>query len=349
MTRIIAIANHKGGCGKTTTATSLSAIFSEEGYKVLLIDMDPQGHSSISFGIDLKETDRTMYDVLNLKEVTLSQVLHEINSQLYIAPSNIYLCAIEQLLSGKNEREYALKKKLDNLLDKFDYIFIDCPPNLGLLTINSLVASCEVIIPADASLYSQRGLIRLIEVVDLINLELKHRLTYYILPVMFNLRTKFAKDLLNELLTDYKDHLFSINIRFNTKLREAAKKGCPINIYAPDSIGCYDYKLLSGEIKSLGETTTKLQNKKKSNKRIEFIYRGRALRSVYLLGDFNNWEISKKTEMKQDKNGQWKKKVNLVNGRYRYKYLVDGKWVEDKQNPSSEITVSRGISSLIVI
>ena len=148
----------------------------------------------------------------------------------------------------------------------------------------------------------------------------------------------------------YYKYLLDINIRFNTKLREAARKGCPINIYAPNSIGYNDYKILSKEIMLLGKHREKhFKTSSKESKKVSFVYHRKEAKKVYLLGDFNNWEVSKKYEMKLDKDGKWKREISLEPGVYQYKYFVDGKWVEDKSNPISKISLSKGITSIIEI
>ncbi|MFH0926679.1 MAG: AAA family ATPase [bacterium] len=355
MARIIAFANHKGGCGKTTTTTSLAATICEKGYKVLLIDFDPQAHSTIAYGINLKNLSKSVFEVMSGKEngdISLLDVIYEINSRLFLAPSNIYLCAVEQLLSGIEGREYKLKAKINELIDKFDYILIDCPPNLGLLTINALVAANEVVIPVDASIYSYQGLEKLIEVFDLVKTEIKHDIRFYILPTMFNMKTKIAQELLDDLKGNYPNQLLSAHIRCCTKLREAAKKGMPINLYASNSKGCGDYRLLGDEIISLDLDKSKreqAQTIQKANISVSFIYQQRKAKKVYLVGDFNNWMASRNYAMKQEGSGVWKRIINLYPGRYRYKYLVDGKLVEDRNNPVAEISLSKGVTSVIEV
>jgi len=168
--RIVSIANQKGGCGKTTTAINLSACLANQGRKILLIDMDPQGHSSVGLNIQADELDKTIYDALCVSDAgstRLDEAILEVGNNFYLAPSNISLSMFDQHFSMVQGRETRLKEAIDGLSQDYDYILIDCPPSLGLLTFNSLLASTEAIVPMEMSLFSLHGISRLMEIMEI--------------------------------------------------------------------------------------------------------------------------------------------------------------------------------------
>lgn len=245
--RIISIANQKGGCAKTTTAINLSAALAEEGKKVMLIDLDPQAHASVGLNIETPKLEHTIYDVLT-KEIDLENILINISKNFDLAPSDIVLSAAELELAGVIGRENELSARIKKLKREYDYIIIDCPPSLGLLTFNGLKACNEVIITIETSFFALHGVGKLLETLKLLKNKLNHDISYRALATMFDKRTNIARDVLEEIKGFFKNKKFNTVINANVKLKEATSYGLPIIKYAPQSQGATDYTELAKEV-----------------------------------------------------------------------------------------------------
>jgi chromosome partitioning protein len=253
--RIISIMNQKGGCGKTTTAINLSAYLAEFGKKVLLIDLDPQGHSTAGFNIKENMIEIGLFDVFT-KQASLEDIIKlQVYNGLDLAPTTVRLSAIEQYLSGTFERERQLRYHIEKLKTPFiyDFIIIDCPPHLGLLVFNALMASTEVVVPIEPSSFSLQGIDKLLETIDLLKENARHEVKVMALPTVYNHHSHFSKGILKQILEKFKDLTLKTVIRQNVKLKEAAQQGRPISAYAPDSFGAEDYQKLAIEIIQMGE------------------------------------------------------------------------------------------------
>lgn len=232
--RIISIANQKGGCGKTTTAINLSACLSLAKRKTLLIDMDPQGHAGMGLDILSGEAAMTIFEVLANpagKDIPLDEVIIPTTEHLSIAPSDIALSMFEQHQSMVDGRENRLKQAINGLTESFDYIIIDCPPSLGLLTFNALMASTEVLIPIDMGLYSLHGTGRLLEILDLVREKTGHTLHFKVVATMCDRRTRLAKEVLQNIREHFGSAMCTTVISTNVKLNEAASHGKAIADY----------------------------------------------------------------------------------------------------------------------
>lgn len=250
MSRIIAIANQKGGCGKTTTAVNLATALALSKRKVLLIDLDPQGNTSIHFGIKIYDLPASMYDVLvdpdrDLKSVIIASMIKGLD----IAPANIELSGAEVELVNIIGRESALKDSMKEIDKEYDYILIDCPPSLGLLTLNALTTSKEVIIPVQTEYFALEGMKKLLKTIDVVTKRLNHTLFIAgILPTMYDARTNLSEAILLKIKEHFKDKVYNTKIRKNVRLAEAPSFGVPIEKYAPDSFGSQDYHKLAKEV-----------------------------------------------------------------------------------------------------
>jgi len=249
--RIIASANQKGGCGKTTTAINLSSSLSLKGKRVLLIDFDPQAHATMGLNITPSDLEKTIYDVITPKEnesLGIEDILVPIKNNFDLAPSSLILSAVEQELSGMDGREDRLLKAIQALKEPYDYIVIDCPPSIGHLCFNALRACEEVIIPIDMSLFSLRGVAKLLEIIILLKDKIGHDVKSRALITMYDRRTRYSRIVLEKVKTEFGNDVFETVIRYNIRLRETADCGLPVGDYDKNAIGHKDYENLAEEV-----------------------------------------------------------------------------------------------------
>lgn len=361
---VISIINQKGGCGKTTTAVNLSAAIADRNRRVLLVDMDPQGHASIALGIN-PDNRSTIFDSLDFNiDKPLKDVVTKLSPYFHLAPSNIFLSALEQKLAGRSGRENRLRDKLVTLKKSYDYVIIDCPPSLGLLTINALIASDRLIIPVDASIFALHGIEKLQETIIMLKNKLGHRLELFGLATMFENRTNFAKTFSSKLRETFGKNLFNTTIPHSIRLREAVEAGISIVNFARSSKGGVAYFNLADEIlkkdKLKGVTpietavtekpAVKSSEKVKQvrTKEVTFVFPKTNAKLVQIAGEFNNWDPSK-TPLVKDSKGKWTTTFPLQTGSYQYKYVVDGTWVPDPQNETVAETDLGGVNSIITV
>ena len=357
--RIIAIANQKGGCGKTTTAINLSASLATNNKKVLLIDLDPQAHAT--FGLNVKP-EISIYDVLSKltnRKARLEEIVQNIGTNFDLAPSSIILSTLEQELAGEIGRESRLWDTLNDFRGDYDYIIIDCPPNLGILTINAIRAANEVIVPVEASRFALEGLNQLTDIMNLIRERLNHMVTYQVLVINFDSRLRHSFKMLDRIKSSFKDHMFSTIVHVNVKLKEAQNEGTHILNYDKYCRGAKDYFSLSREIIIQEKGVQMMPELEKQMQRIlkerlpgltEVIFALSApqAKEVFVTGDFNNWKVDDNSRMDL-KDGNWKKGLRLGLGRYRYRFVIDGKWSEDPNNPEKETNTYGEMDSLIEV
>lgn len=249
--RIIAVINQKGGCGKTTTAINLAASLAEVGRRVLLVDMDPQGHASLGLSIRADEMRRTMHNVLlgawTPGGAEMSEVILTISTNLHLAPSTITLSAVEQQLAGVDEREHRLRDALASVAGRYDYCVIDSPPGVGLLTFNALRAADEILVPVETGFFSMHGLAKMLETVELLNAEYNQDVPVRILATMYDYRHRIDREVLTEIRRRCGRQVLQTVVRLNVRLREAASFGLPITEFDANSLGARDYLALAME------------------------------------------------------------------------------------------------------
>lgn len=257
MCKIVSIANQKGGVGKTTTAVNLSTIIAKKGKKVLLIDADPQGNATSGLGID-KDLELSIYDVL-VNDTTIEETLQATSiSNLTLCPSNISLAGAEIELVSMMSREQRLKEKLDSVKEKFDYIFIDCPPSLGLVTLNSFTASDSVLIPVQCEYFALEGLGQLINTVNLVKKHLNKDIEIEgALLTMYDIRTNLSNQVVKEVKKYFENKVYKTVIPRNVRLSEAPSYGMPITVYDPRSKGAKSYIKFAKEFLKINEDEEK--------------------------------------------------------------------------------------------
>ncbi len=365
---VLAIANQKGGCGKTTTTVNLSASLAHIGKRVLVVDFDPQAHATTGLGFDPDKIEQSMYDVLSSlsqSKTNLDSIIKEVNTNLYLAPSSILLSTLEQELTDEIGRETRLWDALSKMESKFDYVLIDCPPNLGFLTINALRSCNEVLIPLEMSFFSFNGVNQLLDIIHLVRERLNHNVDYRILMTMFDSRLQYSYRVQDAIKERFGERVCSTIIHINVKLRESASHGMPALYYDKYCRGAKDYLSLARELVSRIEPPEPLDKNWAPKNRllsypsneigrdmpvrtVEFVFPDPNAKEVYIAGDFNGWRISEDAKLEK-RNGVWVKTISLPPGRYRYRFVVDGRWMDDPNNPMKEKNPYGELDSLLNI
>ncbi len=358
--RSIAVINQKGGCGKTITSINLSAFLAREQRKVLLIDMDPQGHATLGLQSNAARPTNTISEVLLSGfggGMRLPDVVRPVLPNLDLVPSDILLSAVPERLSGVFGRENMLANALPQVANRYHYVIVDCPPNIGLLTFNALMACSEAIVPMDPSFFSLHGIAKLLETLVLLSRDAGHKVTPHVLVTLFPGRSDFVRNVLEEIRKHVGDRTLKTVIRFSVKLAEAASHGVPISEYSRRCAGFEDYQSLAQEIlrqevslpvlespdyrpadhREYDETVAEIAVPSapvSTRDGIRFTLQAPEAHRVQLAGDFNQWEPAG-NEM-QFRGGVWQKVMPLPPGRYRYRYVVDGRWQPDPLNTLTE-------------
>lgn len=249
MGRIIAIANQKGGVGKTTTAINLSACLAEKGQKVLAVDMDPQGNMTSGLGMEKGTVDKTIYDLL-IGNVTVEDVVVEnLLDNLDIIPTSIDLSAVEIELIDVEDKEYVLKKSINKIKNNYDFIIIDCPPSLSMLTINAMTTADSVLVPIQCEYYALEGLSQLIHTVELVENRLNSELEIEgVVFTMYDARTNLSLQVVENVKDNLEQNIYKTIIPRNIRLAEAPSYGMPINLYDSKSSGAESYRRLAEEV-----------------------------------------------------------------------------------------------------
>jgi len=370
--RTIAVVNQKGGCGKTITSINLSAFLAREQRRVLLVDMDPQGHATLGLFADAAQPSRTMYDVFlrdpGRRPTGLRDIIRTVRENLDVAPADILLSAIPEALAGRDGREDILSDAIAGVRDHYDYVVVDCPPNVGLLTFNALNACSEAIVPMDPSFFSLHGLGKLLETFDVLAKETDHHVAARVLVTLYSGRSAFVKAVVDEIRQHLDGRHFDTVIRYSVKLAEAASHGVPIADYCKYCAGFADYQALAAEVlkqeaalpdservtikrsaigASAGEDCARPSAPAVTSEGVMFTIEAPDAERVQLAGDFNNWTLDG-NEMEAI-GGVWTKVVKLPPGRYRYRYVIDGRWQNDPLNAAVAPSPYGGDDSVLVM
>ena len=249
MGRIIAVANQKGGVGKTTTSINLAACLAEKGKKVLAVDMDPQGNLTSGLGVDKDSVEKSIYELI-IGEVDITEVINkEVLENLAIIPTSIDLSAAEIELIGVDDNEYILRNAIDQVKDQYDFVIIDCPPSLSMLTINAMTTADSVIVPIQCEYYALEGLSQLIHTVELVKDRLNSKLEMEgVVFTMYDARTNLSLQVVENVKDNLQQNIYKTIIPRNIRLAEAPSYGLPINKYDPKSTGAESYMRLADEV-----------------------------------------------------------------------------------------------------
>jgi chromosome partitioning protein len=367
--RTIAIVNQKGGCGKTITSINLSAFLACAQRRVLLVDLDPQGHASLGLLAAATPPSKTMYEVFARrarKEPTgLRDVILSVRDNLDVAPADILLSAIPEMLAGLAGRENMLSDALAGVRGDYDYVIVDCPPNVGLLTFNALKACSEAIVPMDPSFFSLHGIAKVLETFDLLAQKSDHHIEARVLVTLYPGRAPFVKAVVDELHRHLDGRYFETIIRYSIKLAEAASHGVPIAQYCRHCAGFADYQALGAEVLrhetenpcvalNADATQTSARHPRAGSpfpvvtrQEVTFAIEAPGAEHVLLAGDFNEWTLDG-SEM-DPIGGVWTKVIKLPPGRYRYRYVIDGRWQNDPSNAAVEPNPYGGHDSILVL
>lgn len=385
--RTIAIVNQKGGCGKTITSVNLSAFLALQK-KTLLIDMDPQGHSTLGLSSSSIHATKTLSDLFVPKRERqhgLSEIVCRITENLYLAPADILLSGAPERLSGVIGREDILSEALAEVSDIYDYVVVDCPPNVGLLTFNAVKACSEAIVPMDPSFFSLHGIGKVMETFELLERETGHHVDARVLVTLYPGRSPFVRAVLEDVHTHLDGRFYRTLIRYSIKLAEAASHGLPITQYCRQCVGFDDYQALCAEVLEQTEGSVAVSAEDHVSPEIRpeetvldevipveaepladerdftweetpgvlatpegvvFTVEALGAQRVQLVGDFNGWSVEGSD---MEKEGRfWRKVLNLQPGRYLYRFVVDGNWQRDPLNASVE-PCQGGYNSVLVL
>lgn len=252
MGRVIAIANQKGGVGKTTTSINLSAALAERGKKVLVIDTDPQGNTTSGFGLDKNELENSIYELMigecSIEDAIQRNVVEDLDG-VDIIPSNVNLAAVEIELIDADQKEFILREAISKVKDNYDFIIIDCPPSLSMLTVNAMTTANTVLVPIQCEYYALEGLSQLVHTVNLVRDRLNPELEMEgVVFTMFDSRTNLSLQVVENVKEHIQENVYKTIIPRNIRLAEAPSYGLPINIYEPKSAGAEAYRLLADEV-----------------------------------------------------------------------------------------------------
>ena len=402
--RSIAIINQKGGCGKTTLSINLAAVLAGREKRTLLVDMDPQAHCALGLAVPDTQLERSIADILRAGldgSLAFSDIVWQISKFLDLAPSTMELAGIEQELSTAADKDRRLLQVLSTVADQYDFCVIDCPPSIGLLTFNALRASDEVLIPVETGYFSMQGSIKQEATIEMLARRVGHQVRFSVLPTMYDVRTKLAREILAELRRHFGEKLLPVVVHFNSKLKEAASFGQPITEYDPASRGMQDFEKLAswlianppnspeGNIdgshqvarpamtraaelverarelsdrtaslaaklaadadiasdrqlqtldkppsdENLSDKLARLYGVRKTSQGLLFLQPGNdVVKQVSVAGDFNDWSCTATPMKRDEKLGVFQVCLSLPPGRYRYRLIVDGHWMQDPYN-----------------
>lgn len=356
--RVLAFVNQKGGCGKTTTTVNLASALAAKEKRVLVIDMDPQAHATIGLLTEEKADGKSIHTLLLSSKITKVEARRECiqaGERLHLIPSEVTLCALDLELAQTEDRERRLQQVIRALEGDFDFVLIDAPPNLGLLTFNVLLAAQELVVPIDMSFLSIHGLRKLLETVELVEKKCAHPLRVYALANHVDRRTCVSREILRHIQDRFLDRMLSTSIHDSTCIREAMGLGMPVVQYDPSSSSALEYLALAQEIlenenRILAEQLMReTEMPRKTSEGVQFIYYAPEAREVKLAGDFNLWNAEANPLENSRHDGFWSSILKLSPGVFEYKFVVDGEWKLDPSNPRRKQNELGALNSVVEV
>ena len=363
---IIAIVNQKGGCGKTTTAINLAASLGQKGHRTLLVDADPQGHASLGLG-GRRQDEPGLYEIFALDFPLTETIIPRISQGLDIIPATVSLAAVEYVLANMPERERQLSKYLQPVASIYDYVVIDCPPALGLLSINAIRAAQRVIVPVDMSLFAIDGIERLSETVNLVATKYDLNIELSILPTLVDRRTRLGRKLLLGIWGRYQNMVLPVMIHHTVQLKESVCAGQSIVDFAPNSPAASNFSDLADELIMRDHTTLDSTQaniswllshveptesrpvnidsfhkghpaaENSNAQKVVLSFQNHQQRDIRIAGEFNEW-IADKDVQTVTENDIIHKVFYVEPGDYQYRLIVDGKWRNDPTNPRQALS-----------
>ena len=364
---IIAIVNQKGGCGKTTTAINLAASLGRKGHRTLLVDADPQGHASLGLG-GRRQDEPGLYEIFALDFPLVDTIIPHIAQGLDIIPATISLAAVDYVLANMPQRERQLSNYLHSVASIYDYVIIDCPPSLGLLSINAIRAAQRVVVPVDMSLFAIDGIERLSETVDLVAKKYDLEIELNILPTLVDRRTRLGRKFLLGIWERYQDKVLPVMIHHTVRLKESVCAGQSIVDFAPNSPAAGDFSDLADELIMRNHTAldatqaniswllSHIEPAEKSRpanviplhkehpeaansnlQKVVLSFQNHQQHDIQIAGEFNEW-IADKDVQTITENNITHKVFYVEPGDYQYRLIVDGKWRNDPTNPRQALS-----------
>ncbi|MCP4571970.1 MAG: AAA family ATPase [bacterium] len=355
--RIIALANQKGGCAKTTTATNLAAALAAADKRVLLVDNDPQGHATLAFGFRERDFSLSTYDLYLTSDILVEDAFLEAGDNLQLVPAGVELSAVEQALAREEDKELRLRNKLRRSAMPFDYVLIDCPPAVGLLTFNALLAAGEVMIPVDPSYYGLQAVRKMRETLTLLRERRGHDAIPHILMADFDTRPRFVRSLMAELEELYEGDLMDTIIHHTVRFKEAAGAGVPLLHYDAESRGAVDFRLLAREllaeeqdvsVTAVDRWATLLHGPRTTEGGLAFEADFPRAKTVRITGSFCDWS-AQGIPLERREDGIWSCRLQLDRGDHEYRYIVDGAWLPDPHNEATAPNEFGGANSVCVV
>jgi chromosome partitioning protein len=357
--KVLAVVNQKGGCGKTTIAIHLAAAWARDGFRVLLVDLDPQGHASLGLGIQAERQELGTYDFLLDPSASIDDLTVKVEENLDVITSGIILSAAEQELARQPGRESRLLSAIMRHGEVYDWIIIDTAPSVGLLTFNALVAADALLVPVDSSTFTLHGLEKILETLEVLDEEMSKKPPCFVVANQFNRRTLFSQELYSTLAANERIRLMDSRIRASVRVKMAAAAGVPVMNLSKAGPIRFDFESLAEELWSrLTELSLRrdlemediIFGPRTCEDGIKFTLKAPDATEVYLTGDFNHWNPGGiPLERDPDRSGVWTVTINLGEGNYEYRYIVDGRWVTDPGHTKTVVNDMGLENSLLVV